>query len=113
MPNRLSAPMQSMAGLSAEPILSAARLVVRAARSLVTDPAVEIDAGRCRAIADSLARALARPHANAVDILKVSPFVYERSGEVKTIVEMIMNIEGDDATKFQMGRLLLRALDWR
>lgn len=113
MPNRLFASMQSMAGLSAEQILSAARLVVRAARSLVTDPTVEIDASRCHAIANSLACALARPHADAADILKVSPFVYERSGEVRTLVEMIMHGDSDDVTKLQMGRLLLRTLDWR
>jgi hypothetical protein len=106
------APVRRRAERSPDPSLLAARLIVMAARSLANDHTVTVDASLCRAAAASLAGALARPLVHRADILAASPFVVERSGRSKTLVEMIENEDGDDAAKIRLARLLLRAIDW-
>jgi hypothetical protein len=91
----------------------AARLIITAARSLCSDSTVFIADDRCRAVAEALTRALAVPHARRADILDASPSIFDPSGRIKTLVEMIEEEDGDDAAKLRLARLLLRAIEWR
>ena len=90
----------------------AARQIVAAARSLLTDMAVDVDRGRCLAVALAIEDALADPDASACDILSASPFVVERSGRVRTLVEMVEADESQGEERFRLARLLLRAIEW-
>jgi hypothetical protein len=69
------------------------------------------DPSRYRSVAVSLANALANRR-NRPGILAASPYVVERSGRVRTLVEMIEHEVGDDASLIRLSRLLLRALEW-
>ena len=46
------------------------------------------------------------------EILGGSPYVIERSGRARTIVEMIEHEAGDDEWRLRLSKLLLRALVW-
>ncbi|WP_435011996.1 hypothetical protein P12x_006109 (plasmid) [Tundrisphaera lichenicola] len=96
--------------LSDHRLRRSATLVRDEARALAdADPA---DAGRYRQAASGLEAAL-RDGGNRETILRVSPFVIERSGRFRTIVEMIEDEPGDDEARRRLARLLLRALEWR
>jgi hypothetical protein len=45
-------------------------------------------------------------------VLAASPYVLERSGRIRTLVEMIEEESGDDATRLRLAILLMRALAW-
>jgi hypothetical protein len=45
-------------------------------------------------------------------ILAASPSLVERSGRVRSLVEMIEDEPGDDASRFRTAKLLMRALIW-
>jgi hypothetical protein len=87
----------------------AARLVMGASLSLAHETTG--DSSRYRSVAVSLANALAARR-NRHGILAASPYVVERSGRVRTLVEMIEHEVGNDAALIRLSRLLLRALDW-
>jgi hypothetical protein len=97
---------------SSERCRSTGHLILMATRSLIDDETVVIDVGHCRDIARALADVLKNSSASRGMILAASPFVIERSGRVKTLVEMIEQAGDDEAANFQLARLLLRALEW-
>jgi hypothetical protein len=70
------------------------------------------DSARYRSVAESLADALAARR-DRIGILAASPYVVERSGRVRTVVEMIEHEAGDDAALARLSKLLLRALEWQ
>jgi hypothetical protein len=88
----------------------AARLVMEAALSLANETTG--DPSRYRSVAESLAAALAARR-RRLGILTASPYVVERSGRVRTVVEMIEHEAGDDAALARLSTLLLRALEWQ
>jgi hypothetical protein len=112
MPTTSTPMLRRVAPPSHDPCRLAAGQIIVAANSLIGDPTIVIDRCRCRAIARALAGALANPHARRADILAASPFVIERSGRDKTLVEMIEEDESEGAAKLRLARLLLRAIEW-
>jgi hypothetical protein len=92
-----------------DPSREAARLVMEAALSLAHGTAG--DSARYRSVAESLAESLAARRDRG-GLLAASPYVVERSGRVRTVVEMIEHEEGDDEALLRLARLLLRALEW-
>jgi hypothetical protein len=113
MTNNCSHSMRGATEIAPDPSHDAASLIIEAARSLIDDTAVVVDRGHCRAVAQALASSLARGDACRADILAVSPSIVERSGRVKTLVEMVEEDGGDRAARLRLARLLLRAIDWR
>jgi hypothetical protein len=91
-------------------IRHAARLVLEAARSLAEDAAGG-DAARFGPVARQLSDVLG-DGAGRAEILAGSPYVVERSGRARTIVEMIEHVAGDDESRLRLARLLMRALIW-
>jgi hypothetical protein len=93
-----------------DPLRDAARLVIQAARSLA-EGATGPDAAWYGSAARDLSAGLAGGPGRA-EILAASPYVIERSGRPRTIVEMIEHEAGGDEARLRLARLLLRALAW-
>jgi hypothetical protein len=92
-------------------IFPAANLVHDAALRLAEVAAAPDDAARYLEVAVALGVALeSRPSRR--EILAASPRVVERSGRVRTVVEMIEDEPGDDQSRLRPVTLLLRALIW-
>jgi hypothetical protein len=89
----------------------AAALVHDAALTLAEDADVAADRGRYLGVAVRLGMVL-DVRSTRAQILMASPYVVERSGRVRTLVEMIEDEPGDDASRLRLVTLLLRALTW-
>ena len=94
----------------------AAQLARDAAEALADETSDPRDAARYLFAADRLSAALDSPHAGRQRLLMASPAVTETSGRSRTLIEMIEMVEydpNDDAYRFRLAKLLLRALVWQ
>jgi hypothetical protein len=93
------------------PVFVAANLVHDAALTLAEVATAPDDAARYLEVAVRLSVALeSRP--SRPQVLAASPRIIERSGRVRTVVEMIEAEPGDDESRLRLVTLLLRALIW-
>ena len=72
-----------------------------------------VHTGFCLAVAEDLGQAIANPNVTRSLLLYASPRVVERSGRVKTLIEMLEQEAGDSAYLARLARLLLRSIQWR
>jgi hypothetical protein len=91
--------------------LLAAALVHDAALTLALDASDAAQCQRYLGVAARLGLTLEEQPCRPA-ILAASPRVVERSGRVRTLVEMIEDQPGDDASRSRLVMLLLRALIW-
>jgi hypothetical protein len=86
---------------------------------LVHDAALELagragdasDRDRYLEVAVRLGVALEARTTRAI-VLEASPHLVERSGRVRSLVEMIEDEPGDEASRFRTAQILMRALIW-
>ncbi len=90
---------------------AAAAMVHDAALTLASDAAEGTERDRYLGVAARLGAVL-ESSPNRLEVLDASPRVVERSGRIRTFVEMIEDEPGDDATRFRLTMVLMRALIW-
>ena len=112
MPSQPASTRRRTSKIVSDPSFAAGHVAAMAARSLIDDATIVADARRLDAVDRSLSAALADPDALRADILDASPFVVERSGRVRTLVEMIEDDEAQGAERLRLAMLLLRAIEW-
>ena len=92
-------------------VVLAAEAVRKVLKELSADGAGTLDRSACEALTRRFDEALSVQPYRTDRLVDVGPFVTERSGERRSLVEMLVIEPGTDLNR--MARLLLRTLEWQ
>ncbi len=99
--------------IAPQELLRAARIVRDAAEALAAETHMTSETSRYLLAADRIAAVLESPRPSRLRLLLTSPALTERSGQSRTLIEMIEAETSDDANRLRLAKLLFRALIWR